>query len=126
MIGLYKAELVHRKDLGGGFDDLELATLEWVNWFNGSAYLARSATYRPSSMRPAATVRPFRTRPGFNRLSLRQTRGGSPSLRLLLFRTATMETPHLLTICVRITARSLRGRPASDASREQGGHLQAL
>jgi putative transposase len=33
MNGLYKTELV-RKGPWRGFDDLELATLEWVDWFN--------------------------------------------------------------------------------------------
>ena len=32
--GLYKAELVHRRGPWHGREDLELATLEWVNWFN--------------------------------------------------------------------------------------------
>lgn len=32
--GLYKAELVRRRGPWRGLDDLELATLEWVDWFN--------------------------------------------------------------------------------------------
>ena len=32
--GLYKAELVHRRGPWRGLEDLELATLEWVDWFN--------------------------------------------------------------------------------------------
>ena len=31
---LYKAELVHRRGPWRGLEDLELATLEWVDWFN--------------------------------------------------------------------------------------------
>ena len=31
--GLYKAELVHRRGPWRGLEDLELATLEWVDWF---------------------------------------------------------------------------------------------
>ena len=34
VIGLYKAELVRRQGPWRGLDDLELATLEWVDWFN--------------------------------------------------------------------------------------------
>ena len=34
VIGLYKAELVRRKGSWRGLDDLEYATLEWVDWFN--------------------------------------------------------------------------------------------
>ena len=33
-IGLYKAELVRHRGPWRGLDDLELATLEWVDWFN--------------------------------------------------------------------------------------------
>ena len=32
--GLYKAELVYRRGPWRGREDLELATLEWVDWFN--------------------------------------------------------------------------------------------
>jgi putative transposase len=34
VIGLYKTELVHRRGPWKGGEDLELATLEWVDWFN--------------------------------------------------------------------------------------------
>jgi putative transposase len=34
VIGLYKTELVRRKGPWQGLDDLEFATLEWVDWFN--------------------------------------------------------------------------------------------
>ena len=33
-IGLYKAELVRHRGPWRGLEDLELATLEWVHWFN--------------------------------------------------------------------------------------------
>ncbi|MGH3550382.1 MAG: IS3 family transposase [Pseudonocardiaceae bacterium] len=34
VIGLYKTECVHREGPWRGVDDLELATLSWVHWFN--------------------------------------------------------------------------------------------
>jgi putative transposase len=34
MIGLYKAELVRNRGPWRGLDDLEYATLEWIDWFN--------------------------------------------------------------------------------------------
>ena len=34
IIGLYKTELVHHRGPWRGLDDLELATLEWTDWFN--------------------------------------------------------------------------------------------
>ena len=33
-IGLYKTELIRRRGPWRGLDDLELATLEWVDWYN--------------------------------------------------------------------------------------------
>jgi putative transposase len=33
-IGLYKTELVRRRGPWRGLDDLELATMEWVDWYN--------------------------------------------------------------------------------------------
>ena len=32
--GLYKAEIIHRRESWNGLDDVEYATLEWVDWFN--------------------------------------------------------------------------------------------
>lgn len=34
MNGRYKTELVHRKALWRNMQDLEMATLVWVDWFN--------------------------------------------------------------------------------------------
>src|SRR3954467_12736758 len=34
IIGLYKAELVRNRGPWRGLDDVEYATLEWVDWFN--------------------------------------------------------------------------------------------
>jgi putative transposase len=34
IIGLYKTELVRRRGPWKGIDDIEYATLEWVDWFN--------------------------------------------------------------------------------------------
>ena len=34
MNGLYKTELIHRRAPWRTVDDVELATLSWVHWFN--------------------------------------------------------------------------------------------
>lgn len=34
MIGLYKTELIRNMGPWRGLDDLELGTLEWVDWWN--------------------------------------------------------------------------------------------
>ena len=34
IIGLYKTELIRRRGPWKGVDDVEYATLEWVDWFN--------------------------------------------------------------------------------------------
>jgi putative transposase len=37
--GLYKAEVIHRCSPWRGFEAVEFATLEWVNWFNNRRLL---------------------------------------------------------------------------------------
>jgi transposase InsO family protein len=39
VIGLFKAEVIHRLGPWKGLEDVEFATLEWVAWFNGSRLL---------------------------------------------------------------------------------------
>jgi transposase InsO family protein len=39
VIGLYKAEVIHRDGPWRGFEDVEYATLEWVAWFNAQRLL---------------------------------------------------------------------------------------
>ena len=34
IIGLYKTELIRRRGPWKGLDEVEYATLEWVDWFN--------------------------------------------------------------------------------------------
>ncbi len=34
--GLYKAEVIHKKGPWKGHDDVEFATLEWVDWYNNT------------------------------------------------------------------------------------------
>jgi transposase InsO family protein len=54
VIGLYKAEVIHRRGPWRGFDDVEYATLEWVAWFN-TQRLLESLGYLP----PAEYERQF-------------------------------------------------------------------
>ena len=37
--GLYKAEVIHPNGPWRGLDDVEFATLEWVDWFNNRRLL---------------------------------------------------------------------------------------
>jgi putative transposase len=39
IIGLYKTELIRRRGPWKGLDDVEYATLEWVDWFNNRRLL---------------------------------------------------------------------------------------
>jgi putative transposase len=34
LIGLFKTELIRRRDPWRGLDQVEIASLEWVDWFN--------------------------------------------------------------------------------------------
>ena len=39
IIGLYKAEVIHRRGPWRNLDEVEYATLEWVDWFNNRRLL---------------------------------------------------------------------------------------
>jgi putative transposase len=56
LIGLYKAELVRHEGPWRGVDDLELATLNWVHWFNNTR-LHSSCGYVPPTEYEAAYYR---------------------------------------------------------------------
>jgi putative transposase len=55
-IGLFKTELIRRRGPWRGLDDVELATMEWVDWYNHARLHSAcddrppaeyEATYRP-------------------------------------------------------------------------------
>jgi putative transposase len=48
LIGLYKTECVHREGPWRGCDDLELATLSWVHWFNETRLHSRIGHVPPN------------------------------------------------------------------------------
>jgi putative transposase len=48
VIGLFKAEEIHRRGPWKGLEDIEFATLEWVAWYNGSRLL-ESLGYVPQA-----------------------------------------------------------------------------
>jgi hypothetical protein len=53
IIGLYKTELVRRRGPWRGLDEVEYATLEWVDWFNHRRLLEPPlAMSRQPSSRP--------------------------------------------------------------------------
>ncbi len=51
--GLYKAELVYHEGPWRGLDDLELATLTWVDWFNNSRLHSSLAYCTPAEVETA-------------------------------------------------------------------------
>jgi putative transposase len=66
IIGLFKTELIRRRGPWRGLDDLEIATLEWVDWFNNRRLLEpignippaeTEATYYRTTM-PTASPQP--------------------------------------------------------------------
>ncbi|ALK10623.1 Integrase core domain protein [Blastochloris viridis] len=46
--GLYKAEVIHRKEPWRSFEAVEFATLEWVDWFNNRRLLAPIGNIPPA------------------------------------------------------------------------------
>jgi putative transposase len=68
--GLYKAEMIHRRGPWKTREAVELATLEWVSWFNHHRCSNPSATSRRPKLRQTTTgnspVRPPWWRPDLN------------------------------------------------------------
>ena len=48
VIGLYKAEVIHRRGPWRGFEAVEFATLEWVDWFNNRRLLEPTGNIPPA------------------------------------------------------------------------------
>jgi putative transposase len=53
IIGLYKTELVRRRGSWKGLDEVEYATLEWVDWFNHRRLLAPIGYVPPAEFEAA-------------------------------------------------------------------------
>ena len=53
MIGLYKAELIRKEGPWRGVDDVELATLEWVDWYNKKRLCERLGYVPPAEYEQA-------------------------------------------------------------------------
>src|SRR5438128_1600194 len=51
--GLYKAEVIHRRGPWRGFEAVELATLEWVDWFNNRRLLEPIGNVPPAEAEAA-------------------------------------------------------------------------
>jgi putative transposase len=79
IIGRDKTELIRRRGPWKGIDQVEYATLEWVDWFNHRRLLEPIGHVPPAEFEAAYHPRedPSRTL-GLKQPSLRQTRGGSP------------------------------------------------
>lgn len=48
IIGLYKAEVIHRRGPWRNFEAVEFATLEWVDWFNNRRLLESIGNIPPA------------------------------------------------------------------------------
>ena len=53
--GLYKAEVIHRRGPWRSFEAVELATLEWVDWFNNRRLLEPIGNIPRPKLRNATT-----------------------------------------------------------------------
>ena len=51
--GLYKAEVIHRRGPWRSFEAVELATLEWVDWFNDRRLLEPIGNLPPAAAEAA-------------------------------------------------------------------------
>lgn len=50
VIGLYNTEVIHRRGPWRGVDDVEYATLEWVDWFNHRRLLEPIGNVPPAEL----------------------------------------------------------------------------
>ena len=50
MIGLYKTEVIHHRGPWRSLDEVEYATLEWVDWFNHRRLLERIGNMPPAEL----------------------------------------------------------------------------
>jgi transposase InsO family protein len=53
IIGLFKAEVIHRRGPWKGVEDVEFATLEWVAWYNGHRLLEPLGYVPPAAFEQA-------------------------------------------------------------------------
>jgi putative transposase len=63
LIGLFKTELIRRRGPWRGLDHVELATLEWVDWFNNRRLHSACGDVRPPSTSSSTTVRSLPSTP---------------------------------------------------------------
>ena len=78
--GLYKTEVIRLRGPWRSLEAVELATLEWVDWFNNRRLLEPIGNIPPAEAETryyAQLEEPAFGGIGLNRNSLRQTRGGS-------------------------------------------------
>jgi transposase InsO family protein len=61
VIGLYKAEVIHRRGPWRGFEAVEFATLEWVDWFNKSRLLEPIGNIPPAEAEARYYAQPNET-----------------------------------------------------------------
>ena len=53
IIGLFKTEVIKRREPWTNFESVELATLEWVNWFNNRRLLEPIGSIPPAEFEQA-------------------------------------------------------------------------
>ncbi len=78
VIGLYKTELIKPRGPWRTAEQVELATLDYVDWYNQRRLSEACGTFHPPNSKPPTTVRTTASpRPANNKPSLRTRRGGS-------------------------------------------------
>ena len=92
VIGLYKAEVIRHEGPWKGLDEVEFATLEWVDWFNNAGCLSPSATShrQSSSRRTMLTLLPRKKRRDSNKRASTEPGAVHSSLALPRWHSSTM------------------------------------
>jgi len=78
IIGLYKMELIRKRGPWKNLDDVEFATLEWVDWFNHRRLLETIGHIPPAELEDMYVRGEVSAEEaGLKQVSLQQSRGGS-------------------------------------------------
>lgn len=85
IIGLYKAEVIHRRQPPRkSMESVELGTIEWVSWFNHQRLMRRLGYIPPAEVEATitgnSTIRPP-SQPDLNQPASANTRGGSEHIK---------------------------------------------
>jgi hypothetical protein len=99
--GLYKVELIHRRAHWQAHEAVELATPEWVSWFNHHRLFEPSALYRRRKLRQTMTATEQSSHPAPGSHEPAATKAGAIQVRAMRELCLTYVRLLCLKVCCR-------------------------